>query len=595
MNFKKTYFCVFYTSFCIFAAISAITSLVLYKGNISSIFIKDDQNIKKKYIFDLNDNLLCISSKESNDKSIFSDYPKHLINAFLAKEDTNFFKHRGISIFGIIRSIIFNIFSGKLAQGASTITQQMVKAKIGNFKKTFFRKIYELVISIIVESKYSKERIFQEYLHSLNFGSGIIGISNAANSFWGKHVCDLDLSESATLVGIIQRPESHSPMKNYSLCLKKRNGVLYRMLKENLITKKQFNIVIKKPLTLKPIKNTEKNQNIIVSIEAEIKDILKNNKAVNESIFVYSTIDEKIQKQACIEFCKVIEDLKTKVPNANGSAIVIDISTGEIKAIVNGLNLTTSPICRTKNSYWQASSIIKPLICYYAFINGDLPNTIYSDTPIEQELLEGYIKEWNPKNYIRKFSGDMSIERALLESNNIVPIRVLIKYGLEGFIDLLNKTNCFVKKKHYMSIALGCVESNTYSIATYIAMFANGGRWNKPYIIKKIKNSDGNIILKEIQESKQILQKNKTEEVKSILTRIGIRISKKLNIENPKDGVIAKTGTSNDARSCWFACADDRYAVAVYVGADSYDKMSDQHVTSFRYAAKIGMNVLNKI
>lgn len=178
------------------------------------------------------------------------DIPQYVVKAFLAAEDWNFFKHSGLSLRGIARSIFVNIISGRRAQGASTITQQLVRLLYFDAEKSFKRKIKEQILAVIVERQFTKEQILEMYLNHVYFGCGIYGIEAASQRFWNKHVKELSIDEAAALASIVQLPQRYCPLYHPDATLKRRNTVLYKMHKLDFITKEVYEEAKLKPITV---------------------------------------------------------------------------------------------------------------------------------------------------------------------------------------------------------------------------------------------------------------------------------------------------------------------------------------------------------
>jgi penicillin-binding protein 1A len=201
---------------------------------------------------------------------------------------------------------------------------------------------------------------------------------------------------------------------------------------------------------------------------------------------------------------------------------------------------------------------------------------------------------WNPHNYDNIYRGPLTIEEALIESNNIIPIRVLIRHGVEGFNKILSESNLFNKNNPYLSLALGCVESNTINMAALIGVFQNDGVLKYPFYIKRVTTESGNIMYKNKIEEKKFLIPEYSGKIKVILQKAALNICNKLN--RPYfDGLIGKTGTTNEFKSCWFIGATKNYALSIYLGTDNQESLTNKNVRSLWHSAKIGIEILEKL
>jgi membrane peptidoglycan carboxypeptidase len=573
-NLKKLFVIFFYLIFPIFFSTilfffeKSYFSLISHKPNISYSIYDSHNNIIKNYY-----NII-----------EYNKIPKNLINAFISIEDTEFFYHYGFSIKSIIRSFLQNIKKGSFVQGGSTITQQYVKLYNGDLKKTYSRKIKELLISIILELCYTKEEIFQSYCNILYFGKNIIGISECARVLFNKNYTDLSLDECAMVAGIVQRPEYYNPIKNKNAAINRKNYVLKVMLREHHITKKEYEEAFLKDTVIFSNNFFNTNKSIYQSIECDIKKL---NLPLNHEYIISTSIDLEIHTLANKLFNEEILKLKKHYPEIEGSLIISNYRTGKIVSIINGYNLYKNTN-RVFNWYRQIGSIIKPYIMYYALLNGDTINTLYSDTPLES------IFKWNPKNNSKKFKGDITIEEALFQSNNIIPIRIISKYGINKFISLLQP---FFKNNinPFLSLSLGCIECSIFEISTLFNTFLNDGKKQDLSYIEKIIKKSGGIIYENPPKKIDIyFKKSESDSIKNILKKIGNYMKIKNNIPIKSD-IYAKTGTTNDAVSCWFVCANETYSIVICLGADDNTKLSQYNIRSTNSAVPLGLNILNEV
>lgn len=518
----------------------------------------------------------------------YEKLPKHLIEAFISIEDTHFFTHYGFSLKSIIRSFWKNIKEKRFAQGGSTITEQYMKLYCGDLKKTISRKIKNFLMSIIIEFYYSKEEIFQGYANLLYFGKNIYGIANASRIFFNKNYQDLTLTESALIAGIIQRPEHFNPIKKYHIAIKRRNLVLKRMFLEGYISENIYEKAINSENKVFENNYFDFNKSIIQSIEAEIH---KKQFSSKDEYSVFTTIENNIQKISIELFNQHIHELKKVSPHIEGALIISEYKTGKIIALINGYNLSYQPN-RVFSWRKQIGSIIKPYIFYFALENGDSLQTEYSDIPLEEKF------SWTPYNNNKKFKGEMSIEQALINSNNIIPIRILDKYKVKNFIPLIQKF--FTSPiSPYLSLALGCIEATPYTVLSLFNTILNEGIKNDPYYIEKIIKKSGGILYdyeydQEFEQNIKILNEESTKKIKSILEKIGSMLCQKYSLST-KQPIYAKTGTTNNAVSCWFVCANETYSIAIVIGTDINEKLSQYGISSTKSVAPLGLKILEKI
>ena len=383
------------------------------------------------------------------------------------------------------------------------------------------------------------------------------------------------------IAGIVQRPEYYNPIKNKEAAINRRNSVLKAMLRENYITQKEYLSELSKDTIIYNNNFFNSNKSIYQAIE---NDILKLNLSLNHEYIIHTSIDSKIQQIATSLFNEQIIKLRKNCPQIEGSLIISNYKTGKIVSIINGIDLHKNQ-CRAFNWKRQIGSIIKPYIMYYALINGDTIKTIYNDEPLES------IFKWKPNNSNKRFKGKITIEDALFQSNNIIPIRIIFKYGITNFIQLIQP---FFNSKisPYLSLSLGCIESSPFEIASLFNTFLNNGRKQPLTYIEKIIKKSGGIIYEEtIKEPYQYFKIEETESIKLILKDIGANSIQKNDI-SVNSYVYAKTGTTNDAVSCWFICANETYSIVICLGSENNTKLSQYKIKSSNSAAPLGLKIL---
>lgn len=558
----------------------------LYFFNEMNFIFFKEKNESGLTIYDCKNKLLT----KYDQTVVFKKIPSSLFHAFISIEDTTFLSHCGISIRSIIRSVLMNIKEKKFVQGGSTITQQYIKLYYGDLQKTFYRKIKEILIAIILEAIHSKETIFESYCNILYFGKNITGVANCSRTLFNKEYTQLEIDEAALLAGIVQRPEHYNPIKNKEAAIKRRNLVLKRMYHEGYITKKEFDQNIQKKTKIYCNNFFNHNSPIYRLTENDIKSL---GHQPHHEYEITTSINEKIQKITYQIFIEHIQNIKKKAPTVDGAIVIIDRNTGGIVSLVDGINSTNS-----KNQtpfYWkrQIGSIIKPLIIYYALLKGDNIHTQYDDSPLDKNIFH-----WNPKNHYNNFLGDINLEKALRKSNNIIPIKILHKYGIKEFITLIQP---FFQTpiNPYYSIALGCIEATILEIANlYYSFLQPHNKIDQKkisYITKIIKKSGGIIYSHEDYIEKSFFLKEHSDEIFKILEKIGETFKKKYNIK-VNDNIYIKTGTTNDSISCWCVCIYKQYLMVSFLGTPENTKLYKQcNIIGSNSVAPLCLEIIKRI
>jgi len=501
----------------------------------------------------------------------YEDMPQHLINAFIATEDRAFFSHPGISFKGIIRSILVNLYHGRRVQGASTITQQLVRLLFLDARKTFSRKIKEQLVALLVERQFTKEQILQTYLNHVCFGCGIYGVQAAAKRFWAKDAKDLSIDEAAALAGIMKFPRNYCPLTYPLSCQKRRDIVLRLMKKQNFITQKQY-----KEAKLIPVEIKTRNKNCLAAhlkewIRLFLEDLVGKNRLYTGGLTIQTTLNQAVQKIAEQQFKENCTKLKEKLgPDIDGALLSIDVSSGQMKALVGGFDFRKSQWNRALKARRQMGSVFKPIL-YAAAMQAGM-NFAQTDIDEPVEIPVGK-KIWSPKNFNHKFSGQMTLANALSTSCNTIAAKTFLCVGPKPIIELAQKMRLQGPFHPYPSLALGCIDVTLKEVAGMFNVFANNGVYVQPHCIKWVKNEFGTKIWKHKLVQEKVLDSRISDQVAKVL-QLGLKRvrswlpQKWVNAES-----ISKTGTTNDSRTCWFAAATPTLTTAVYIGCDDNRSM----------------------
>jgi len=501
----------------------------------------------------------------------YKNFPKHLVDAFVAREDWSFFRHAGVSFKGIIRSLLVNLYHGRKMQGASTITQQLVRLLFFEAKKTFVRKIKELVVAILVEQQFTKEQIMQTYLNHVCFGCGIYGVQAATQRFWGKDVQDITIDEAAALAGIVRSPRNYCPIVYPLSCQRRRNIVLNVMKKLKFITPQEHKEARAIPVTIK----SNDDNSVALYLKEWIRQFLENKLGKTQlytgGLTIKTSLNQNIQRIAEQQFRKQYELLKDSIaPDIDGALISIDVVSGEIKALIGGVDFGRSQFNRALQARRQMGSVFKPIL-YAAAVQAGMH---FAQTEVDEpiEVMQGSTC-WSPKNYNHLFSGKMTLAHALSISCNTIAAKTILKIGTQPVIDLAKKIKLRGPFHPYPSLALGCVDGTLKEVAGMFNVFANNGVYSEPHCIKWIKNEWGTKIWRNRPVRERVMSSHVSGQVAKVL-ELGLKRVRRLFPQKWVDAqAISKTGTTNDSRTCWFVGSTPTLTTAVYVGCDDNRSM----------------------
>jgi len=509
---------------------------------------------------------------------VLDQIPENLINATVALEDRRFFTHIGLDFKGILRAFSKNLLSGRIREGGSTITQQLVKNLFLSPKKTYWRKVKEAIMSMILEAYYTKDEILEMYFNEVYLGQKgsveIHGVGEAARFYFGRPVEKLTLDQCALLAGLIRAPAHYSPYNNANAAKTRRNLTLKTLLKEGNISKESYEIAISKPVkTVGFVYGKQHAPYYVDYAIAQIEDLYPRETLSSIGINIYTTLDIQIQCWAKEAVSNGLKRLEGKYPNFVGTdkqlqaaAVVMEPATGRILAMVGGRDYQQSQFNRVTQAYRQPGSLIKPLIYAQAIISGYNESSLVMDEPISINLDDD--TTWSPSNFNNKYFGEVPLLKALSLSLNSATIRIAMDVGLENIYNLSQKIGFGDKIKPIPSMVLGSCEVSPLEMAKFYSIFASNGLLNLVRTIHHLTDKDGNQL-----EMKRIRINNVMDpEICSIMTNMlqcvtNYGSGRNLSYLGIKDAA-GKTGTSNDGRDAWFAGYMNGYLTVVWVGSD---------------------------
>ena len=489
----------------------------------------------------------------------YSQIPQHLINALIVAEDANFFQHHGFDGKAIVRAFFKNLSSGRIVQGGSTITQQLVKVSLLNSKKSYIRKLRELILAIKIEKVFTKEQILTLYLNNIYFGGGNYGIAQASRNYFGKEVSKLNFWQSIILVSIIKAPSALSPEKNNPKTIQRARYVLNHMVESGYISKKQI-----KNFNFDPEYQFQDLQHLYFAnhILYRYKKYIKNSSI--KAIDIYTTLDKNLQQ-------KLNSSIKQNLSNYIDIAAITLNNSGDIVAMIGGKDYKKSSFNIAVNAKRQIGSIFKTFIFLSAFEQGWKIDDYIEDQKVN-------IQNWAPENYNNKYHGFITLVDAFALSVNSSAIYLLNKIDKKKFIQTLEKFNFSFKIDFSdLTIALGTIETNPLEIAKSYSVFANGGYDVNISFVNEIKDENGNLIYQNPSKNpKKIIDDNVLQKVKNIL-RANILYGTGINANLYHKKIYGKTGTTQDHRDAWFVGFDEEnYVTAIWSGKD---ELKDQKIS----------------
>ena len=533
-------------------------------------------------ILDRKDRLIAnVFEDQFREYASFNEISPKIIETLLAVEDTLFFEHRGVNFDALSRAMIKNIKSIRFQEGGSTITQQLVKNVVLSMEKTVDRKLKEIIIALQLERVLSKEEILEKYLNYIYFGHGYYGIKTAAQGYFNKELSALSLKEIAMLMALPKAPSYYDPSKNLSLSLSRANSILERMLSIGWINNDEFNAASKE---VPKVYNQTLSQNLAPYVVDEVLRQLSYIKDLKTGGYVIKlNIDldyQKIAQDALVNGYNNInsrlnKDSNNEVldSNLNGAIVVTQSMTGNILALVGGVNYEKSNFNRATQARRQFGSTIKPFIYQIAFDMGYSQATEISDvarsfaneeySEIEDEEEKTY---WRPRNYTNNLNGIVTLKEALSKSLNLATLNLVDNIGFNKIYDFMSEYG-FSNMQKDMSIILGSYALSPLEAIKEYSLFANYGTIIDPKLISGIIDPNGKNLMDDNIKDNIITTPEQAYLSIDILKNVVQRGTGRRAFVNGIE-LAGKTGTSNRNVDAWFSGFSPSLQVVIWYGRD---------------------------
>ncbi len=460
------------------------------------------------YLYD-NNNELIYQGSRNNEWSNIEDISEYLIDATIAVEDKNFYKHHGFDYLRIIKAMYLNIKNGSIVQGASTISQQYIKNLYLDFDQTWERKIEEAFLTLELEVHYDKDEILEGYLNTINYGQGNMGIVNASSYYFNKKPSELTLEEAIMLAGISKNPAAYNPVSDYDACIKRAKIVAKAMLNNDYIDEATYNSLFQNNIEIYG-QNKTNNLQMLMYYQDAVLDELANIPKIPESLVdagglkIYTTLDMDAQ-------AKMEENILNNRPDEEiqVASVIVDPNTGAVKALTGGMNYATSEYNRALESKRQVGSTMKPFLYYAALENNMTMSSTFSSEPTTFNLSNG--KTYSPANASDLYANkNITMAAALALSDNIYAVKTNLFLGVDKMIGVAHRTGITAELNEVASLPLGTSEINLVDFATGYTTFASGGYQKDLYFIEKIEDLDGNVLYEHEEKNKLVLNPNYT-------------------------------------------------------------------------------------
>ena len=528
---------------------------------------------QRSEIVDAQDRLMIVLRSEQNRQPVaFDRIPKHMINAVLAVEDADFYRHKGINMRSTVRAMVANVEAGGVAQGGSTITQQLVKLTLLSSKQNVNRKVTEARLALQIEKQLTKQQILERYLNTVYFGEGSYGVQAAAERYFNKRIDDVTVPEAAFLAGMIRNPVGYDPIRFKDRSRQRRAIVLERMVKVGMITKAEQADYRISPMP-RPADRFVLPESYFIE---EVKQQLLDDKRLgatraerytavfNGGLRIKTTFDPDIQAQA---EAAVRDILPSNEKDFTAALVSLDVKTGAVKAMVGGRGFATDKYNLVTQGKRQPGSSWKPFVLVAAMENGISPMSLVNgNEPCPIPNPTGKPKIYKPRNAEPPQDGPRTILDQLVVSSNCAFARLAYLVGYKKVADVATRLGISTRIDLVPSMALGVEEVHPIEMAGAYATLAAGGRQRKAYLIDTVYDRNGKVIFTGRSTDRQIVDPEIARVVTSAMQGV-VQRGTGVNAQMEGRDVAGKTGTTNNNEDAWFVGFTPQLSTAVWMGA----------------------------
>jgi len=606
-----------------------VTLLVLLAGAVFAIFLFygswaqtfDMKNVgempERSTVYDVDGKIYSRLAGANRLKVSLSEVSPEFIAAVLAREDARFYDHKGIDWRGVLRALSRDVVSMKAKEGASSLTMQLARNSLPLGGRSFSRKLLEAMVSLRIEREFTKQQILELYVNRIYFGTGCYGVETASQAYFGKNASKLNLSEAALLAGLIRSPNRFSPLKNPRGAAVQRDAVLDRMVTLKKITPSQAEQAKKTKIVTHPKRMPQIQENYAMdAVQRALSQILTDDQMDDGGFSIYTTLDPAVQNSAQDALEKQLTKIEhqsnfhhplkadyklpengegdSAMPYLEGAVVVIDNSSGGIRALVGGRDYAQSKFNRAlAPANRQVGSAFKPFVYTVAFSHGLLPSSAISDGPIQPGEIEG-AGNWSPANSDGTYGGTMLCSYGLIHSRNTMSVRVGQFAGLDAVHKIANELGISQNLPRGPAIYIGSFETDLKDLTAAYSIFPNAGARKQAYIIERIDDQQHKPIYRAAHVSKPALDPGATwmtsRLMEAVLTQGTAASARSLGFKLPAAG---KTGTTNDYKDAWFLGYTSTLTCGVWVGFDQPTTIIP-HGYGAALALPVWVQVMNK-
>src|SRR5438128_2985427 len=548
-------------------------------------------------------------------KVSLSEVSPYFIAAVVAREDTRFSGHKGIDWRGVLRALTRDILSRSAKEGASSLTMQLARNSLPLGGRALSRKVLEAMVALRIERQFTKQQILELYVNRIYFGTGCYGVETASQLYFGKNASKLNLSEAALLAGLIRSPNRLSPLKNPEGAAMQRNAVLDRMVALKKISLQQAEEAKRIKIVTHPKRMPQIQENYAMdAVQRHLNQLLTQDQIDNGGLSIYTTLDPTVQNSAQDALEKQLTKIEhqsnfhhplkadykppengegdSAMPYLEGAVVVIDNTSGGIRALVGGRDYAQSKFNRAlAPTNRQIGSAFKPFVYTIAFSHGLLPGASISDGPIRPGEIEG-AGNWSPANSDGTYGGIMPCSYGLIHSRNTMSVRVGQFAGLDAVQTVANTLSLSQHVPDWPAMSIGYFETNLKDLTAAYSVFPNAGVRKQAYVIERIDDANHKPIYLAAHISTPALDPGAawmtSRLMEEVLTRgTAATARSSLGFRLPAAG---KTGTTNDYKDAWFLGYTSTLTCGVWVGFDQ-----PTTIISHGYGAALALPVWTQV
>ena len=543
--------------------------------------IENMDNDRQFGFFRLDPRLITMLSSANGEQRLLvarNGFPDLLVDTLLATEDRHFYEHDGISLYSIGRAVLANLTAGRTVQGASTLTQQLVKNLFLSSERSYWRKANEAYMAVLMDARYSKDRILELYMNEVYLGQSgdneIRGFPLASLYYFGRPVEELSLDQQALLVGMVKGASIYNPWRNPKLALERRNLVLRLLQQQQVIDQELYDMLSARPLGVQPRGGVISPQPAFMQmVRQELQSKLGDKVKDLSGVKIFTTFDSVAQdaaEKAAVEGIPALKKQR-KLSDLETAMVVVDRNTGEVRAMVGGAEPQFAGYNRAMQARRSIGSLAKPATYLTALSQPNLYrlNTWIADAPISLRQPNGQV--WSPQNDDRQFSGQVMLVDALTRSMNVPTVNLGMALGLPAITDTWQKLGVPKDQLHPVpAMILGALNLTPIEVAQAFQTIASGGNRAPLSALRSVIAEDGSVLYQSFPQAERAVPAQAAYMTLWTMQQVVQRgTGRQLGAKYPGLHLAGKTGTTNNNVDTWFAGIDGREVVITWVGRDN--------------------------